>query len=660
MHHARLGVAWFVLGAAAACGGSKGGPPDGAPGTSDARPVDAKLPPPPGSVSADFRTDHVGYRTADVKRAALLGHAGATVEVRRALDGSAAATVTAGAAAPDEDSGDALAIVDFSSVTAPGDYYLYLPSEQLRSYTFTIADDVYDIVGAVAMKSFYYQRCNHDKALPFASDAMGPFTGHGGQWTDGACHATDAHAPAGPGSTDDGPLDVHGGWHDAGDYQKTLWGRGVPEMLFAYEINPGAWTDGQLHIPESGNGQPDLLDEVRWELDFYVRLQRPDGHFITSVKGHNGTKTSPPSASDEERVYFDTTSPDGGGWSGGGVTIPEATADATAALAHAAIVLATIDPTAAATYKAAALKGWAWLGAQPAGNADQQHRVITAAAAIYRLDPSSATAKAAVEAFPWATWDGLRNGGATPSENQIMNAAWHVLATPGAKASVVSAIKDSVGAIVVDGAFSQASPYGGMFGAPGNGWDWSWGSNRSQSYYGANLMMAKKYGALGSHGAADVEELAERHLHYMLGQNPLDMVYLTSMDAYGAEHSSYQLYHGWFSNTGADGDHGSATYNGKPASVDEPLYPYYPDDKQTSTYGPAPGLIPGGPNAYYSGLYTIPNKAMPAYAYRDFSVGCDWDAGANACRASSWEITEPMAAYEGPFIFMVSFFMRGS
>src|SRR5207244_424607 len=154
-HRARLGVAFIMLGAAAGCGGG-GGPGDATP--------DSKLPPPPGSVSADLRTDHVGYRTGDVKRPALLGHAGASVEVRRAADGTAAATVTAGATAQDEDSGDALAIVDFTSVTAAGDYYLYLPSEQVRSYTFTIADDVYDIVGAVAMKSFYYQRCNHDKA----------------------------------------------------------------------------------------------------------------------------------------------------------------------------------------------------------------------------------------------------------------------------------------------------------------------------------------------------------------------------------------------------------------------------------------------------------------------------------------------------------------
>ncbi|HTJ45710.1 MAG TPA: glycoside hydrolase family 9 protein [Kofleriaceae bacterium] len=653
-------VVWSILlVASGACGGGSSAP-DATPGTADARPVDAMYPDPAGTVSPDLRIDHVGWRAADVKHAIVVDHPGAQLEVRRASDGAAVATITAVAGGTDEDSGDAVAIADFSSVTAPGDYYLYLPAANVRSYLFTIGDDVFDIIGAVAMKSFYYQRCNHDKATPFATDALGQFAGRGAQWVDGACHASDSAAPAGPGSADDGVLDLHGGWHDAGDYQKTLWGRGVPEILFAYEVNPGAWTDGQLHIPESGNGVPDLLDEVRWELDFYVRMQRPDGHFLSSIKGHDGTKTSPPSQSDEMRVYFDTTSPDGNGWSGGGVTLAEATADATMSLAHAAIVFAPIDAPTSATYRAAATKGWTWLVAQPAGDDAQRRRVIAAAAAVYRMDPSIASAKTAVEAFKWATWDDLRGGGATPGESQITIAAWHVLATPGAKASVVTAIKDAVADVIVGGAFSEAGAYGGMFGGPGNGWDWSWGSNRSQSYYGANLMMAVKYGATGTHSAADTTELAERHLHFMLGANPLNMVYLTNVDAYGAEHSSFQLYHGWFSYAPgtADGDHGNPMYNGKPAGVDEPLYPYYADDTATSTYGPAPGLVPGGPNFYYSAQYTIPNRNFPAYAYRDFSVGCDWD-GAN-CKASSWEITEPMAAYQGPFVFLVSFFMKGS
>ena len=80
-------------------------------------------------------------------------------------------------------------------------------------------------------------------------------------------------------------------------------------------------------------------------------------------------------------------------------------------------------------------------------------------------------------------------------------------------------------------------------------------------------------------------------------------------------------------------------------------------DSQTSSYGPAPGIVPGGPNWYYTCSYDIPNRNFPAYAYRDFSKNCDWDG--NQCRSCPWEITEPATAYQGPFILLVSFMMTG-
>ncbi len=631
-------------------GGRDGGGRRDAGGMVDAGPDVEPL----GTLSADVHVDHMGWRPGDAKIAVLLGHAGETVVIRDAHDGTVAGTYTASALVHDEDSGDDVALVDFSDLTDAGDYYLFLPGPGLRSYRFTIADWAYDLAGMAAAKSYYFQRCNHDRALPYASDALGSASG-GGQWVDGACHAMDSAAPAGPGSPDHGALDLRGGWHDAGDYQKTLWGRGVPELLFAYEMNPGAWPDSHLNIPESGNGVPDLLDQVAWELDFYVRMQRPDGHFMTSIKGHASTVNSPPSASDEERVYFDTTAPSGGEWSGGGTTIGEATGNAVLSLAHAAIVFRGIDDAAADRYENAARSGWGWLSASTPGSASERRLRAAAAAAVARMDSSVTSARAVADGFAWSTWDGMRGGAATPAESVIAAGAWHSLADPSVTPSTESAIRDAVADVIVGGAFDQAGPYGGMFGGPGNGWDWSWGSNRAQSSYGANLMMAARFGVLGGRSEAEVIERAERHLHFMLGLNPLSMLYLTNMAAYGGEPSSFHIYHAWFSYTGGDGDHGNAMYDGLPAGVVEPLYPYYPDDDSTSTYGPAPGIVPGGPNFYYSGAYTIPNRDRPSYAYRDFSVGCDWDG--SSCRASSWEISEPSQSYQGPFVLLVSFFM---
>jgi hypothetical protein len=237
----------------------------------------------------------------------------------------------------------------------------------------------------------------------------------------------------------------------------------------------------------------------------------------------------------------------------------------------------------------------------------------------------------------------------------LTQAAWHYLSNSVGDASTKAEIRTAVSQAIVGRALAEAGAYGGMYGDPGNGWDWGWGSNRNQALYGSNLLIAARLDALGGNSEPEVVELAHRYLHYLLGLNPLNMVYLTNMAAYGGEHSSFQIYHSWFSYTGLDGDHGNVTYNGKPPAVDEPLYPYYPNDDQISTYGPAPGLVPGGPNWYYSGGYTIPNRTFPAYAYRDWSVGCDWDG--STCTSRSWEITEPMCAYQGPVILLLSLAM---
>ena len=642
---------------------AEGGPDSGTgSGTPDAGQVDAGTGTdggtvaPMGTVTGAFRVNNFGWRTGDTKTGVLLGNAGAAVQLIDAASGNVVASYTAGSPLQtDPYSGDAYASVDFTAYATPGDYYLYAPSLNVRSYIFRIADDIYNIVGAASVKAYYFQRCNHDKQLPFASDALLGFSGIGGEWVDGACHAGDAQAPAVPGSADNGPLDVHGGWHDAGDYQKTLWGRGVPQMLFAYEINPTAWTDGQLNIPESGNGIPDILDEAKWELDFYLRMQRPDGHFMTSTKGDNPTVTSPPSASNEARVYFDCTSPSGNGWSGGGVTIGEATGNAVLSLAHAAIVFQAIGQTTIASgYAAAATAGWNWLNGYSATGSENDLKAA-AASAVFRMDPTAASAQAFADAFPWDTWDGMIPDTVTPGESVISTGAWHYLmnasGTPAVKAKVQTGVQQGL----VDPAFTADGPYGGMFGSSTNGWDWSWGSNRNQAYYGLNLFMAARQGILGSHTEAEVLDLAQKHVHFLLGLNPLNMVYMTNMAAYGGEHSSFQIFHSWFSFTVNDGDHGNTTYNGKPQDVTEPLYPYYAADSATSTYGPAPGLVPGGPNWYYDGTYVIPNRTFPAYAYRDFSVGCGWNG--TACTASSWELTEPDVGYQGAVVLLLAFVM---
>ena len=47
----------------------------------------------------------------------------------------------------------------------------------------------------------------------------------------------------------------------------------------------------------------------------------------------------------------------------------------------------------------------------------------------------------------------------------------------------------------------------------------------------------------------------------------------------------------------------------------------------------------------------------PAYAYRDFSVGCVRNNTTATCDGASWEVTEPDVGYQGAFVLLVSFLM---
>ncbi|HCU20311.1 MAG: hypothetical protein A2X05_02910 [Bacteroidetes bacterium GWE2_41_25] len=63
-----------------------------------------------------------------------------------------------------------------------------------------------------------------------------------------------------------------GFYHDAGDWDGYSSHIRVPrELLMAYEIAPENFSDGELNIPESGNGIPDILDEAAWLINYFRR-----------------------------------------------------------------------------------------------------------------------------------------------------------------------------------------------------------------------------------------------------------------------------------------------------------------------------------------------------------------------------------------------------
>ena len=90
-------------------------------------------------------------------------------------------------------------------------------------------------------------------------------------------------------------LDLRGGWFDAGDANKyvTFAMSAVHQLLTAWERHPDVFDDA-VGIPESGNGRPDVVDEIIVELRWLEAMQRPDGGVLTKVGWIDYYDVTPP------------------------------------------------------------------------------------------------------------------------------------------------------------------------------------------------------------------------------------------------------------------------------------------------------------------------------------------------------------------------------
>lgn len=88
-------------------------------------------------------------------------------------------------------------------------------------------------------------------------------------------------------------LDVTGGWYDAGDHGKYVVNSGISvwTLLNAYTHFGKAFADGQVNIPEAGNGVNDILDEARTNIEFMLAMQIPKGQSAWAARGAQETDT---------------------------------------------------------------------------------------------------------------------------------------------------------------------------------------------------------------------------------------------------------------------------------------------------------------------------------------------------------------------------------
>ena len=158
----------------------------------------------------------------------------------------------------DEESGVFISYGDFSSFRTSGIYYIEAAVIG-QSYTFEIEENPYEELYDVSFKQYYLNRCGMTLSTELAGDAA-----------HNACHTREAQMK----DEASVKMDVSGGWHvdetslrDVADGCST-----INHLLLAYELYPEGFGD-DLNIPESGNQIPDLLDEVKYEVDWLLKMQ---------------------------------------------------------------------------------------------------------------------------------------------------------------------------------------------------------------------------------------------------------------------------------------------------------------------------------------------------------------------------------------------------
>lgn len=487
--------------------------------------------------------DQVGYRPSSPKYVFVPSTADSFV-VEEALGGS---VVHRGALSQwkssDPATGWNIRRGELSSVSTAGRYRVRTDLNDV-SPEFIVADTVFDRVARAALNGFYYQRCG--VSLPFAN---------AGWYLHGYCHTGDAtfHATA----ESSGTVNAVGGWHDAGDYGKYVVNAGITvgTLLLAHDLYPGRFSADDLGIPESGNGVPDLLDEVRFELEWLLKMQAGNGGVFTKLTKPAFESFVMPQNDGGTRYIYQISS--------------TATADFAAVMARASATYQPVDATFAATCRAAAERAWSFLAAHPSivpaggftnpsgtstgvyGDTDDRDERLWAAAELL-----AATGALEYQLFYElnASARGLFNTSLSwPFVTDLAHIAY-LTASRSRDDGIVAELRSSLTS-VADALMSRRAASGlHLTLVPG---EFVWGSNAVALNHAVLLLVAAR-----ELGTSAYRDGAEDQLHYVLGVNPHAMSFVTGIGS------------------------------------KRPMAPHHRPSGADGVAEPVPGLIVGGPNQF--------------------------------------------------------------
>ncbi len=410
-------------------------------------------------------------------------------------------------------SGERILAADFSGLQTAGEYYLSVDAYQVDdSPSFTVNENIYHALIVDGVRYFYLQRSGIHLEDRFA-----------GEFAREAGHMQDAEAVFRSGSQS--PKDVSGGWYDAGDYGKYVnaGATAVSDLLWTYELFPEQFPDNHLNIPESGNGAPDLLDELRWELDWILKMQDPEsGGFYHMVQD---TEKMAVSDAHETRYIEDT---DG---SRENIRPTSTTGSATAVLAHAAIIFEPIDPEYTEQLLTAAKAGWSYLENNhdsiapvpgPYSDEDDSDNRFWAATALYR-----ATGEAEYHDYVKRVYQDVETFFESETDNAYGISRMEMIGW------LLYAHSDNTDSAVMLHFNTIFNDWSALMITRWQDSNWDISLMDEDFYWGSNYvaLTTPLVIAVGSHALGEMDKTAvtmsQQALDYILGNNPLSFSYIS-------------------------------------------------------------------------------------------------------------------------------------
>lgn len=559
--------------------------------------------------TVDIKVDQVGYLPNATKIALVVSKNPATeFTVNLTRDGKPVYHGTLAAGRDDYDSGDRVQAADFSKLIKPGQYYVDVPGVG-RSWDFDIAPDVYAKTWRLAMRSYYGQRCG------IAVDLGPEFPGY----KHPACHLEGAyHASSGK----TGPKAAVGGWHDAGDYGRYVVNSGITTgtLLWAYEFYGSRLKNVNLALPESGNGLPDMLNEIKWNLDWMLSMQDDDGGVWQKQTSEKFCDFIMPEK-DKMVSYVIGTGKEP-------FKSSCSTGDFAAVMAIAGRVYAPFNPAYAAKCTQAAQKAFQWLGEHvnvpfknPPGVstgeygdnncADEQ---LWAAAELFRTTGNQVYSQYFLDHYAAFRRPAVDEEAEPPSWSDVGYLAfWTYALAPSADPGAANTIRhDLIGA--ADEIANRAGSNGYRISLTNR--DYIWGSNGVLANYGMELMIASSMLHNQRYADAAVEDL-----HYLLGRNTFSLSFVTRVGENPFRHPHH-----------------------RPSAADNNDEPW-------------PGLLSGGPNKGRQDavMLKLPADLPPAKMYVDDQgsyssneIAINWNAPLVFLLAGAEESGDAVPARGGP------------